>query len=460
MNFSLNRKKKKLTNTTDKSLMVKNLDVTIDDITAKLVHLGLRKNKKRAHLLVSNILGKHIPVNPYQTALSGAVLGAMIWNDYILENYVDGGEHVVSDSLINEAMEILFDGVKSGMVTDEAETVLSFIEVELGNLICSEWAKSNNVNFSTVGFAETATGLGANVAHVLQSEYNHSTRDWHGRNKFLSFEEEHSHATSHGLVDINSDSSILSPATPLVLVDDEFSTGQTLMNIITELHKLTPDRRNYYIVSLIDCRGDNFRQEMDSLAEQLNISIRPITLVNGQVNLPDGIVDTVSAIESDPLSEILAEHVDAEIHKLVYQTALTKNQLTDNKPINYEELRLSIREVEESFKTIGKGFTDTLVLGREEFMYYPQRVAQYFKFHFSSTTRSPIMVFDREDYPVKNGVKFVMSDGSNRFAYNVSGFKNVILFQDENLSDDEAQHMANSLRSVVPYVMVFKPEHV
>lgn len=448
-----------MTNTTDKSLMVKNLNVTIDDNTAKLVHLGLRKNKKRAHLLVSNILGKHIPVNPYQTALSGAVLGAMLWNDYIPENYTDGSDHIVSDSLIKESMEVLFDGVKSGMVADEAETLLSLIEVELGDLIYSEWAKLNNINFSTVGFAETATGLGANVANVLQSEYNHSTRDWAGREKFLSFEEEHSHATSHGLVDINSDSSILSPLTPLVLVDDEFSTGKTLMNIITELHKITPERRNYYIVSLIDCRGDAFRKEMDSLAEQLNIFIRPITLVNGRVSLPDNILDTVSRIGSDSLFELIEEYAGEEVDKLVYQTGLTKNQLTDNKPIHYEELRLSVREIEESFKTIGKNFTDTLVLGREEFMYYPQRVAQYFKFHFSSTTRSPIMVFDREDYPVKNGVKFVMSDGSNRFAYNVSGFKNVILFQDENLSDDEARHMANSLRSVVPHVMVFKPKH-
>lgn len=460
MNFSSNRKKKKLinSNTSDKSLLVKSLDVTIDDTTAKLVHLGLRRNKKRAHLLVSNILGKHIPVNPYQTALSGAVLGAKLWNNYMSENH-EGSNNSVSDSLIDEGIEVLFDGVKSGMVADEAETILSLIEVELDNLINSEYSVSHNINFSTVGFAETATGLGANVAHILQSEYNHSTRDWAGREKFLSFEEEHSHATSHGLVDIGSDSNILSADVPLVLVDDEFSTGKTLMNIITELHQITPERRSYYVVSLIDCRGSSFRQEMDDLAEQLNISIRPITLVDGQVNLPDNILDTVSMMESDQLFELLPEHVEGEVNKLVYQTGLTKSQLTDNKPINHEELYLSIREIEESLKTIGKSFADTLVLGREEFMYYPQRVAQYFKFHFSSTTRSPIMVFDREDYPVKSGVKFVMDDGSNRFAYNVSGFKNVILFQDENLSDDEAQHMANSLQSVVPYVMVFKPEH-
>lgn len=440
-------------NDCDKSLMVKELDITIDDTTAKLVHLGLRKNKKRAHLLVSNILGKHIPVNPYHTALSGAVLGAKVWN-----SLHDAKDRKVSNDLLDEASEIILEGVKSGIVSDEAEALLYMIEDELNSLI-HDSKNMKNENFATIGFAETATGLGANVAHVLQSEYHHSTRDWKGRDTFLSFEEEHSHATSHALVDIDENSLVLSPESPMILVDDEFSTGKTLMNIISELHELIPRRKEYYVVSLIDCRNSEYRAEMDLLARTLGISITPITLVNGKVTLPEGILEAVSKIESDDLSESFDDSQAYDVDKFIYPTGLSKNQLMDNQPISYEELLFGVVQIRESLRTVDKSFADTLVLGREEFMYYPQRVAQFFKFHFSSTTRSPIMVFDREDYPVKNGVKFTMDDGSSRFAYNVGGFKNVILFQDVNLSDSEADHMARTLKTLVPNVMVFKPEH-
>lgn len=439
----------------DKSGMVKNLNVTLDEQTAKLVHLGLRKNKKRAHLLVSNILGKHIPVNPHYNALSGAVLGAKVWN-----SQYGTGERQVSVSLIEEASEVLLDGYKSGTMSDEAETLFWLIWNELYSFTNTEGALENNASFATIGFAETATGLGANVAHALQSEYHHSTRDWEGREKFLTFEEEHSHATSHALVDVAPESMVVSADIPLILADDEFSTGKTLMNIITELHELVPERKVYYVVSLIDCRSAEHRSAMETLARKLNVSIRPITLVNGEVSLPDDIPNTVASIESEPLVELSNPSNNDRFNKVSYATGLTRNQMLDNQPLSHGRLIESVAPLSELANLIGLRFSDTLVLGREEFMYYPQRVAQHFKFHFSSTTRSPIMVFDREDYPVRNGVKFTMDDGTVRFAYNVGGFDNVILFQDSNLSDKEAEHMANTLSEIIPNVLVFKPEHV
>lgn len=45
----------------------------------------------------------------------------------------------------------------------------------------------------------------------------------------------------------------------------------------------------------------------------------------------------------------------------------------------------------------------------------------------STTTRSPILVLNKDDYPVPNGVVFTNESGEDRFAYNVGGFENIVV---------------------------------
>src|SRR5204863_21975 len=45
---------------------------------AGLVELALRRNPKRAHLLVSTVLGKHIPTDPRVVYATGRRLGAAV----------------------------------------------------------------------------------------------------------------------------------------------------------------------------------------------------------------------------------------------------------------------------------------------------------------------------------------------------------------------------------------------
>ncbi len=115
-----------------------------DDELPALLGLALRRNPKRAHLLVSNVLGKHVPQSPAVVYEHGFRLGRRV----------------------------------AELLGEEAGTAV------------------------VLGYAETATGLGHSVADGLgPAPYLHSTRrPVPGVALAGGFEESHSHATSHLLL--------------------------------------------------------------------------------------------------------------------------------------------------------------------------------------------------------------------------------------------------------------------
>ncbi|MBB5121187.1 phosphoribosyltransferase [Streptomyces eurocidicus] len=198
-----------------------------------LLGLAVRRNKKRAHLLVSHVLGKHVPAAPAVVYGSGVDLGRR-----------------VRDLLGDEAA---------------ARAVV-------------------------LGYAETATGLGHAVADGLAlAPYLHSTRrPVVGVRPVGGFEEEHSHATSHLL--LPEDPELLAGDGPLVLVDDEFSTGRTVLNTITTLHASFP-RERYVVVALVDMRSAADRARLDDFAAGLGARVDLIALASGTVLLPEGVLE-------------------------------------------------------------------------------------------------------------------------------------------------------------------------
>lgn len=202
------------------------------DELPELLGLALRRNPKRAHLLVSNLLGKHVPQRP------GVVHGA---------------------------------GVGLGR--------------RVRKLLGEEAAARSVV----LGYAETATGLGHSVADGLAlAPYLHSTRrPVAGVPQVGGFEEEHSHATSHLL--LPEDHGLLAGDGPLVLVDDEFSTGRTVLNTIKALHTCFP-RERYVVVALVDMRSDADRSHLEKFAAELGARVDLVALAAGGVRLPDDVL--------------------------------------------------------------------------------------------------------------------------------------------------------------------------
>lgn len=202
------------------------------DELPELLGLALRRNPKRAHLLVSNVLGKHVPQRPDVVHGAGVGLGRRVRQ--LL------GEEAAARSVV-------------------------------------------------LGYAETATGLGHSVADGLASApYLHSTRrPVAGVAPVGGFEEEHSHATSHLL--LPEDPALLAGDGPLVLVDDEFSTGTTVLNTIRALHARFP-RERYVVVALVDMRSPEDRGRLEKCAAELGARVDLVALAAGGVRLPDEVL--------------------------------------------------------------------------------------------------------------------------------------------------------------------------
>ncbi len=110
-----------------------------------------------------------------------------------------------------------------------------------------------------IGFAETATGIGFGVFEQLQqlgftqAFYLHTTRYRLQQELWLDFQEEHSHATEHLLykpVEAKLRAQ-LEKVENLVLLDDEFSTGNTLRNLLYALQPQLPALKNVYGAALL-----------------------------------------------------------------------------------------------------------------------------------------------------------------------------------------------------------------
>ncbi|MFF4606148.1 phosphoribosyltransferase [Streptomyces sp. NPDC001339] len=203
------------------------------DELPELLGLALRRNPKRAHLLVSNVLGKHVPQRP------GVVHGA-------------------GHRLGRRVRELLGDEAAARAVV--------------------------------LGYAETATGLGHSVADGLAfAPCLHSTRrPVDGVARAGGFEEEHSHATSHLL--LPEDPELLAGDGPLVLVDDEFSTGRTVLNTIRALHARFP-REHYVVVALVDMRSAADRGQLEKFAAELGARVDLVALASGGVRLPEDVLE-------------------------------------------------------------------------------------------------------------------------------------------------------------------------
>ncbi|WP_435949280.1 phosphoribosyltransferase domain-containing protein [Psychrobacter sp. DM8] len=169
-----------------------------------LLGFAQRINPKRAFLFVSKVLGRHIPVAP-------------------------------------STMRTAFTHLASLVPNDLPEPIL------------------------VIGMAETAVGLSAGVHQALQTRYSNalllnSTRhaqhsDNNKETLLTTFSEDHSHASQH-LIYQSSDritqEQLLASKT-LIMVDDEASTGNTCVNVVTALrHSGLSQLEQVHLTTLVD----------------------------------------------------------------------------------------------------------------------------------------------------------------------------------------------------------------
>ncbi|MEU6821457.1 phosphoribosyltransferase [Streptomyces atriruber] len=404
-----------------------------DEALRGMLGLALRRNPKRAHLLVSNVLGKHVPQHPSAVYAAGHDLGVRV-------------------------RDLLGD--------DEARRAV------------------------VLGYAETATGLGHSVADgVALAPYLHSTRrPVDGVERAGGFEESHSHATSHLL--LPEDPRLLAGDGPLVLVDDEFSTGNTVLNTVRALHERFP-RERYVIVALVDMRSPEDQGRLAVFAREIGARVDLVAAASGTVRLPDGVLEKGQALVAEhegaaTVPRPRGERGRVDRVELGWPARLPDGGRHGFTPDHRARLDEALPGMAERIaRELPADARRVLVLGFEELMYAPLALGVELErrtgaeVRFSTTTRSPVLAVDDPGYAIRTRLAFPAHDEpadgpGTRYAYNVAGagFDAVVavvdsvadtpaLHADDGLLAQLSAHTGHVLLAVVPsYVPEHAPQHV
>jgi orotate phosphoribosyltransferase len=384
--------------------------------------MAARINKKRSFLFVSKVLGKHLPINPNKGLLTAALLAARY------AEAIKGFDCPVRDRLVE-----LFE---------QSEPT-----IEIGAFI------NERVNPVIIGFAETATALGHAFFDCFENaEYFHTTREeLTGLAPIITFEEEHSHATSHRcyipLEMINNHREI-------ILVDDEMTTGKTAINIIQSIHAQFP-RTEYTVVSILDWRSEANKQQFKQLERTLGITINIVSLLAGnvQVNeiakLKDQKGKQNHFYEKKPSIEILSladffESANVKDTPLIKETGRFGITSSVNQKISRAASVLREHRTGEK----------TLCLGTGEFMYIPMKLAAEMgrNVYFQSTTRSPIYIQDSQGYGARHGINFPNPENREvaHFVYNISPkqYDELFIFFEREVALEDLQILLELLEKV------------
>ncbi|MFD6435455.1 phosphoribosyltransferase [Streptomyces venezuelae] len=407
-----------------------------DETLRGMLGLALRRNPKRAHLLVSNVLGKHVPQLPSVVYAAGRDLGVRVRD----------------------------------LLGDE----------EAGRAV-------------VLGYAETATGLGHAVADgVALAPYLHSTRrPVEGVERAGGFEESHSHATSHLL--LPEDPRLLAGDGPLVLVDDEFSTGNTVLNTVRALHERFP-RERYVIVALVDMRSPEDQGRLAGFAREIGAHVDLVAAASGTVRLPDGVLEKGQALVAEHESgsgsvavpQPRAERGPGDRVELGWPAGVPDGGRHGFTPAHRAALDAALpgmaARIADALPDSARGGSGrVLVLGFEELMYAPLALGVELErrtgaeVRFSTTTRSPVLAVDDPGYAIRTRLAFPAHDEpadgpGTRYAYNVAGagFDAVVAVVDSVADTPElhaqdgllAQLSAHAGRVLLAVVPSYVPEYV
>ncbi|TSB23456.1 hypothetical protein FOR85_06045 [Psychrobacter sp. YGAH215] len=356
-----------------------------------LLGFAQRINPKRAFLFVSKVLGRHIPVAP-------------------------------------STMRHAFTDLANLVPDDLPEPIL------------------------VIGMAETAVGLSAGVHQALQTRYPNalllnSTRhaqhdgnhDKSSHSLLTTFSEDHSHASQHLIyqsADKATQAQLIASKT-LIMVDDEASTGNTCVNVVTALRNAGLDQlEQVHLTTLVDWSLNQERHQdtadsddavSDQIAKRLpNIKFQRHHLLSGAWTWTD-------APNPEPITMPSVDTTEAGSHTLGDTgnwgrfPTLDSTDGFDNYLLKFQTafkvFNKQAQSEKEQFekKQLPKRI---LVLGSNEFVWLPFLLAEWLEtqtqnstVNFSALTRSPIALGGAITTMLSFSDNYGL--GMTNFAYNV-----------------------------------------
>ncbi|MDP4083533.1 MAG: phosphoribosyltransferase family protein [Bacillota bacterium] len=387
-----------------------------------LFTIAARKNAKRSFLFISKVLGKHVPIHPKKGLLTSVLLATRYYESYY-------------GAKVEEKMEFI-----SNFLNDNsAFSSISFIPKKINPII--------------IGFAETATALGhAFFDCFTMADYVHTTRESvPSQLPLITFEEEHSHATSHRCYISHE---ILANNREIILVDDELTTGKTALNIIRFIHSKFP-RSVYTIVSILDFRSSEDREAFKEVEDSLQITIRVVCLLAGKMRVEQLKEEfqknkfNQKVHEIDTNVEILS--FSSIFQKANYSPFLVETGRFGIQSTEKEGIHQKVNQVAEILSAKRSG-ERTICLGTGEFMYIPMKIAAEMGpgVVYQSTTRSPIYIYDEETYGVRFGITFPNPENHEitHFVYNIpqGRYDDLFIFFEKNVAPSELHSFLNELK--------------
>jgi orotate phosphoribosyltransferase len=318
----------------------------IDD----LIHIAKRtNNKKRDYLFVNKYLGKHIP---------------------------------------EKAVTI------KKLFTEFAEEISIQIPREEKILV--------------VGFAETATALAQFVTYysALTEDINVVYHLQTTRESFeledslinIAFEEEHSHASSQKLLFKQNH---LPEFDRILFIEDEITTGNTILNFIKEFEKIKPNSK-YSVASILNWQNE----ENSKIFRDMNI--QTISLINGTLRENVPVINVTEDNFKDLFSLNNKDFKPWKFNLNTPRTGMTRDEL---------KFYIDSRLVNLLMQFTNKEKIPATIIGNEEDMLVPLLYASLLNLKFRATTRSPITSSNQEDYIIKDKIKFNGAIESTRENY-------------------------------------------
>ena len=255
-----------------------------------------------------------------------------------------------------------------------------------------------------IGFAETATAIGAQAAITLGTKYIQTTREVIPDARYLFFSEAHSHATEQKLVKDDIDR-VINDIDRIVFIEDEVTTGNTIMNIIKIITKEYQKKIKFAVASLLN----GMTEESLKIYQDEKIELHYLVKTDHS-----GYGAVAEQYRCDGL----------------YICAIPENHTHESADIDVQsEKNMRVKQGER-----------VLVIGTEEFMYPALLTGQEIEkmgceVRSHSTTRSPIAVSTEEEYPLhcRYELRSLYDPDRKTFIYDLENYDRVIVMTDSAL---------------------------